>query len=185
VTWLRLEDDFADHPKIRDLDEYALAVHVWALCDCARHLTDGFVAAASLMRCPYAHTRVARSRALAKLTRSGLWEVEDGGYRIHDYLEYNPDRASVLEKRRLSAERQQRWRDNKEKRSNASRNASTRDRVTRTPNPAPKGAGSREPARRPEGRALIVNKCPVCGKDFDGDEDIVFCSPDCEAQATL
>jgi hypothetical protein len=133
VSWLRIDDGFAEHPKVRKLDEYALAVHVWALCHCARNLTDGFVAAESLMSCPYAHTRVARSRAIAKLMRSELWVSEDGGYRIHDYLEYNDDRATVLEKRRQNAERVQRHRERQKTSGNASRNALQAKGVTHPP----------------------------------------------------
>jgi len=64
---------------------------------------------------------------------SGLWVSEDGGYRIHDYLEYNHDRATVLEKRRQNAERVQRHRARKKPSGNAARNALQANGVTHPP----------------------------------------------------
>lgn len=44
MSWVRLDDGFADHPKIAALDDRAFRIHIWALCYSARHLTDGFLA---------------------------------------------------------------------------------------------------------------------------------------------
>jgi hypothetical protein len=182
MSYVRIGDDFADHPKIRKLDKTAFVVHVWALCHCGRHLTDGFVALEALAGCPWVAKRSALDRALGHLEGAGLWEREAGGFRIHDYLEYNPDRASVLEKRRLAAERQARWRDNKEKRKqrgDASRNASTDERVTHTPTPAPKGAGGKTPAAPFTGaRRLVEDDCMRCSNRLPLHEfrDMLWCA---------
>jgi hypothetical protein len=168
VSYVRISDDFADHPKVRKLNTTAFAVHVWVLCHCGRHLTDGFVALEALAGCPWVSKRSALTRAIERLVGAGLWEQVDGGFRIHDYLTYNPDRPSVLEKRRLAAERQARWRENKEKqkqRSDASRNASTDGRVTHTPTPAPKGAGGKAAAAPLRGAPrLVEDDCMRCPK---------------------
>ena len=45
----------------------------------------------------------------------GLWEEVEGGYQIHDYLEYQPSAAQIQQGRRSNSQRQERFR--------ASRNA--------------------------------------------------------------
>ncbi len=185
MTYVRLDDAFADHPKIVGLGATALAVHVWALCYCARHLTDGLVDLSATKGCPWVSKRSALENALGRLEGAGLWEREAGGWRIHDYLEYNPNRAQVLEKRRLASERQARWREKVEQRRNGRSNASTGDAVDASPSPAPKGAGREERRARPLGGALIVNTCASCGGEFEGHEDAVFCSDDCETRAVM
>jgi hypothetical protein len=146
MSYVRIDDDFADHPKVRKLDKTAFVVHVWALCHCGRHLTDGFVALEALAGCPWVSKRSALTRALGRLESAGLWKREDGGFRIHDYLTYNPTAAQVLEKRRLKTERQARWRKRKERVVDASVDASTSGGVDAPPHPAPKGAGGKAAA---------------------------------------
>ena len=52
---------------------------------------------------------VARCRRLADaLVAVGLFDREDGGYRVHDYLDHNPSRSAVLTKRAEDAERKRR-----------------------------------------------------------------------------
>jgi hypothetical protein len=166
VSWVRLADDFADHPKVRQLGKPAFCLHVWALCYCARHLTDGFIEPSGYRGNPWVSKRSAQDAALRELERTGLWTPVDGGYCIHDYLQYNPDRAEVLEKRRQVAERQARWRAKREQRRNASRNASTTERVDGPPTPTPKGVGVEEPAT-PFGGVpslpRIEEPCERCG----------------------
>src|SRR4051812_9685997 len=116
MTWVRLDDGFADHPKVVSIGKTALAVHVWAICYSARHLTDGFIALGALSGCPWVSKRSALESALGRLEGAGLWERREGGFEINDYLDYNPTAAKVKEKRAASAERQQRWRDNQDKR---------------------------------------------------------------------
>jgi hypothetical protein len=90
---IRLDDDFPDHPKVIGLDDAALALHVRALCYCGHYLTDGYVSKVAI-------PKLGRPRAVAALVAAGLWEAAaGGGYRIHDYLHYQPSRAEALERR--------------------------------------------------------------------------------------
>jgi hypothetical protein len=165
MSWVQLDDGFGDHPKVLKVGTTALAVHVWALCYCARHLTEGFVSLEVLTGCPWVSKRSALTRALGRLEGAGLWEREDGGFRIHDYLKYNPTAAQVLEKRRLKTERQARWRKRKERRVDAVVDASTSNGVDVPPHPAPKGAGGRTPAAPLTGaRRLVEDDCMRCLK---------------------
>lgn len=108
MPWVKLDDGFADHPKIHEVGPIAAWLHVAALCYCARHLTDGRVPSRvvrGLIDAP-------RPRVLVdKLVSSGLWDEVEGGYEIHDYLDYQPSRERVLAEREAAAERQRRRRN--------------------------------------------------------------------------
>lgn len=91
MTWIRVDDHFADHPKVMALGAERLAgLGLWhvAASYCARYLTDGFVPAAHVQ----AH---APKRLIRKLVNVGLFDEVDGGYRLHDWLKYNPSRDQV------------------------------------------------------------------------------------------
>jgi hypothetical protein len=46
-----------------------------------------------------------------RLVEAGVWEDrKDGGYWLHDYLEYNPSKEEVLSRRKKAVKRTQRWR---------------------------------------------------------------------------
>lgn len=89
MTWARLDDRFGEHPKVVALSDVAFRVHVMAICYCARNLTDGFVPAGA------ARLMGATPKTLRALVEAGLWAHACGGYRIHDYLDYNPSKAEV------------------------------------------------------------------------------------------
>lgn len=93
MAWVRIEPEMIDHPKIIGLSDAAFALHVRAICYCNRHLTDGEVPAPAL-------AKLGRRRAAAELVSAGLWlQEESGNYHIHDYLEYQPSRRTVHERR--------------------------------------------------------------------------------------
>jgi hypothetical protein len=166
LSWIRLDDAFGDHPKVVSVGKTALAVHLWGLCYCSRQLTDGFVPLGVLSGCPWVSKRSALQGALRRLEGAGLWKAEDGGYRIHDYLEYNPDAASVREKRRRNAERQARHRERQKHSRNDRRNALRAKDVTHPPTPPPKGG---ENGAAPLGRAPVPADLPLddCMKCFE------------------
>ena len=93
VTWVKLDDSFAEHPKIANLSDGAFRSHLSALCYAARLLTDGWVPTGILPQIR------ANKRVVAELVGAGLWEEEERGYRLHDFLEYNPTRAAAEQRR--------------------------------------------------------------------------------------
>ena len=95
MTWVRLEDTFCEHPKVEPLSDLAFRLHVKALCYANRNLTDGFIpeVAARSMGGPR-HRSATRS-----LLEAGLWELARGGFRVHDFLDFQPARESVLRRR--------------------------------------------------------------------------------------
>lgn len=96
MTWVRLDDQFADHPKVVGLSAKAFRLHVTAICYAARQETDGVIPRGVAFV-------VAARKWLGELTSAGLWEDHPSGYVIHDYLEYNPSADEVRSKRNSKA----------------------------------------------------------------------------------
>jgi hypothetical protein len=106
MTWARLDDQFHAHRKIRQAWHQApasIGLHVMALTYCACFETDGFVDTAFVTeKLP---VKSARDAAVRALIECGMWRELDNGYVIHDYLDYNPSRAQIVERRAKDAER--------------------------------------------------------------------------------
>jgi hypothetical protein len=98
VTWVKLDDGFADHPKIESLSGDAYRAFIGGLCYCARFLTDGHIP-------PPRIKKLANRKVQGELERVGLWEPNGNGVNVHDYLIYQESREAVLERRRKDSER--------------------------------------------------------------------------------
>lgn len=101
MSWVALDDRFPDHPKIARLGELAASagwLHVSALCYCNRWLTDGFIPSGKLSGLYVLKDHDPLDLAKA-LKRAGIWEKARGGWRIHDYEDYQPSRVMVEQKR--------------------------------------------------------------------------------------
>src|SRR3989442_1137875 len=98
--WVKLDDSFAEHPKILALSDAAFRLHVRALCYCGRYLTDGLIP----------RSFVGGSRAWRELLAAGLWDTHaEGGWQIHDWLDYQPTRDAVTQRRETDRERMEKW----------------------------------------------------------------------------
>lgn len=140
MPWFRVDDSLDMHPKTLAAGNEAIGL--WARCGAyaARHLTDGFI--------PREIALLYGSEALAEvLVAAKLWRRTKGGYRMHDYLGYNPSREAVENQRRSNADRQSRWRERSGRRdrngvSNGVSNSAPSHPIPDTPQPpAPDGAG--------------------------------------------
>ena len=117
MSWVRLDDSFCDHPKILAIGPIGIAIQIRALCYCARHLTDGIilreVVPSLLIGLEYWALETGGNELVgaleqatemdwpAILVEAGVWEIVEQGYRIHDYLEYNPSRREIRKLREL------------------------------------------------------------------------------------
>lgn len=97
MSWAKFSDDFWCHPKVAGLSDRAFRLHVTAICWSAALETDGAV--------PRAMLAVLRGTAAAarELESAGLWDAAADGWVIHDFLEYNPSRADLEERRERRA----------------------------------------------------------------------------------
>lgn len=121
MVWVRIDDRMPDNPKVAAAGPLALAMQVAGLCYSNRELTDGFIPRAIARRLldwsaeDESGTRWRISRVsgmsgddvdaewvIGLLVDAGMWHETAGGYRIHDYEEYQPSKQDVLD---LSAKR--------------------------------------------------------------------------------
>lgn len=105
MPWFRVDDSFYDHPKVFDAPDCAVALWVRAGTWSARSLTDGYVPAAMLARFTSDPETAAR-----ELVQRGLWSRVKGGYRFHDWGQYQPTRESVENERKAARTRMRRLR---------------------------------------------------------------------------
>ncbi|MEU2510205.1 hypothetical protein ABZ621_36705 [Streptomyces sp. NPDC007863] len=133
MPWVRLDDRFPSHRKVALLSDRAFRLYVSALCWSSENLTEGRILEKEL---PLV-TRVRGPKtAAAELEAAGLWDRAEVGWVIHDYLEYNPDRAKVKAEREANAARQKAFRERKKAEREAKRNGD-RNGVTPPPDSAP------------------------------------------------
>jgi hypothetical protein len=125
MGWVRIDDNFADHPKIIALGDTAFRLFITGLCYSNRQLTDGII--------PY---QIVSSwvgdnpeKPSDELEDQGLWERVDKGFQIRSYTEYQPTRDKVHKKRDEARERLRRYR---EKHGNANE---TQNKLNPQPNP--------------------------------------------------
>lgn len=101
TVWFKVDDSFADHPKVLTAGNGAIGLWVRAGAWSARHLTDGYV--------PNSVARLFGAPSEARrLVAAGLWLVEEDGYRFHEWGERQPDAASTKAKRDAESEAGQR-----------------------------------------------------------------------------
>jgi len=108
MSWAKVDDGLHDHPKVDamlEADELhgaaALGLWVAALSYSADQLTDGEITCRALRRLFPEHGL----QLAAALVKHNLWDVNDSGWTIRGYLDCNPPREEVLERRRADAER--------------------------------------------------------------------------------
>jgi hypothetical protein len=129
VSWLRLDDKFAEHPKVVALTDREFRLHVKVMCYCARYQTGGRIP-------PKIGSELAgiTPRFRARMTSLGLWESDpDGTLKVHDFDSWNPGDPH-------GAERAKRYRDRQKHRDgdrDADRDASSRARAGAQAQPIP------------------------------------------------
>lgn len=107
---LRIYDEFLEDETILGLHDRAYRLHVSALIYCSRNLTDGRVTAKGvkvlqvLLGFPV-------KRFVAELVEAGVWVVEGEDHRIRNYLEFNPDAATVKAEKKKARERMRKLRE--------------------------------------------------------------------------
>lgn len=142
MSWVKLDDHFPEHEKVNGLHDRAFRFHVAALCYCARNRTDGLITARSA-GVVAAILNTQTKRWIDELTAAGLWTADEGsdGWRINDYLDYNPSAEQIRADRDAARERMRSLR-------------SSRERSGEQP-------GERSPARSP--RSSVTPSRPLVG----------------------
>ena len=104
MRWIRLDENLDETAKILAVSDRASWAYVRGLLYCSRALTDGFIPGPKV---PALATRT----VVEELVKAGLWEQSDGGYQVHDWLDYQ-EPAAEARQRSDQARRaaQARWR---------------------------------------------------------------------------
>lgn len=92
MAWIRVESSVSRNKKFVKAGPAPSWLWLCGLAYCQEGLTDGFIPAEAL---PYLGVKNARQLA-AHLVSAGLWEVAEGGWRVHDYLQHNKSAAEIL-----------------------------------------------------------------------------------------
>lgn len=97
MTWVRLDEEFPDHPKVAAAGPLASWLHVCALAYCNRYLTDGFVPVGQVPKLAdfSEFPRIKPIDLATRLVLASMWEREPGGFRIHDFEKYQPTKAQI------------------------------------------------------------------------------------------
>lgn len=101
ATWIRLNDNFPDHPKAIGLSDKAFRVYITSMCYSGQYLTDGLVPMVAAGK--FANGDIG---IIKELILSGLWidDVENDGVIIHKFLEFNASNEAVeIRKEQLKA----------------------------------------------------------------------------------
>ena len=91
MGWAKFDDQFTRHPKVIAAGPWAELLAMRGVIYAAGLETDGFIPTAGLAHIG-AGIPAVRKRAAA-LVEVGLWEESDGGWVIHDFLDYHPSKA--------------------------------------------------------------------------------------------
>ena len=104
MTWLRLDDNFADHPKVRNLSDQAYRLFVDLASYIGRYNLDG--------KLTFGEVEAHKNAEYAiELTDVGLWEETETGYYVPGFLERNPSKAQVEAEREKARTRKERWKE--------------------------------------------------------------------------
>jgi hypothetical protein len=169
MPWVRLDDQFPDHPKIDQAGPLAGWLYVCGLAYCNRQLTDGFIPKATM---PRLSTVPAPAKHAAALVAAGLWDAVEGGWQVHDYLDFQPAREKVLAERAANAERQRLHRERKQAKSQRDNGVTAPDVQRESQDPDP---------TRPTPLTSVVALTPVPGSE----RDTTFAGPTDEGKAAI
>jgi len=108
--WSKLDDSFIDHPKIYDAgarigkNGTAIAVGLFCvgLCWSNKHLSDGYLSTAVFRSFHHCADPLLVARALVA---AGLWDAVPGGFKIHDFLDWNYSAVDVNARRQAERDR--------------------------------------------------------------------------------
>jgi len=102
MTWVKIDDSFPDHPKIKGLRDDEFRLYMTALCYSSRYLTDGVIPL-NIVR-TFIESR-SKSPRISALVNANLWEIMADSIVILSYSEYQFTKERIETERKLAAER--------------------------------------------------------------------------------
>lgn len=112
MAWIRLSDDYNDHPKFDNLSDGAFRLWHQAIGYCRKFKTDGLIPSASVRK--FKAFSPKRQTELMTPCHEGenplWWPVEAFGIKVHDYLEWNLSKEEEAKEADGAAKRMRRLR---------------------------------------------------------------------------
>jgi hypothetical protein len=100
MAWIRLSDDYNDHPKFDNLSDGAFRLWHQGMSLCRKFQTDGLIPLASVRKFKaYSAKRMTELMTPWSDTAEPLWHAEESNVRVHDYLEWNLSKAEESKER--------------------------------------------------------------------------------------
>lgn len=111
----RLHEEAAGDSKLLALSDAAWRMWGMGLIYCQKNLTDGFIPAGAIhlwgVRAKRLHLVADELCAPQVPGKAALWEKVEGGYQVHDYLQWNDSKEEILKMRGEAKERIRRFRE--------------------------------------------------------------------------
>lgn len=82
-SFVRIDQGYDEHPKVIPLSDAAFRAHIGSICWAGRNPRQNGLIPAAVARKKW------RPRIVNELVSAGLFDIEEGGYRVHDYLDFN------------------------------------------------------------------------------------------------
>lgn len=124
MTWGRLDDQANTNSKLLALSDAAWRMWGCGLIYCQANLTDGFIPDHAILtfgvRAKNKKPVIDELCSVLAIGKGPCWHRVEGGYQVHDFLDWNDSREDVLTGRAKSQDRLKRW---KERHKNGAGNA--------------------------------------------------------------
>ena len=109
MAWVRLHDGAMLNIKIAKLSNSAFRLWIRGLCYCQTALTDGVIPREAL-RDMGAGRKDITILSTSQLEGKGpLWDRHVLGFKVHDYLDWNDCRDTVLDRQKKAKKRKEDW----------------------------------------------------------------------------
>ncbi len=112
MAWIRLSDDYMDHPKFAGLSDGAFRLWHRGMSYSRKYQTDGLLSLSTVRAFKeYSPKRVSVLSTPHQDGANALWQTVEGfGFKVHDYLDWNPSKDEENERKAESKERMRQFR---------------------------------------------------------------------------
>jgi len=111
MAWIRLSDDYTDHPKFDSLSDGAFRLWHQAMGFCRKFQTDGVMPLATVRKFKaYSAKRLGELTTPWQPGEQPLWHAEGDTVTVHHYLQWNLSKEAETAERDAAAERMRRKR---------------------------------------------------------------------------
>ena len=111
MAWIRLDDDYINHPKFVVLSHQAFRLWHEGMAYCRKLMTDGLILSSALKTFRYG-TKASVKELLTPVSQgiAPLWSVDTEGYHVHDYLDWNASQEEEQRERDSAKQRMRAYR---------------------------------------------------------------------------